>query len=183
MTALLSPETKPAKIIAPSLLAVILGSVILAVLRATYSNDPQSLAGMDTSGLLVLLGIFGAFSGFFVVMLYSVLVWVYGKAWQSVNAGFVRTLAVMALAFGTVFILQLVVSGIELAATGTVSTVPLTDLSRYSSLNFVGLDLSTLIVVAIVFVGAKRYLGYGRASAGILAVLMLLMYVVGGAMT
>lgn len=181
MSVVLSPERRPASLLAPGLLATVLCSVALACLQAAHGVLPREMQ-LSGAELLMFAGIFGAFGGFFSVLAHAVLIWVYGKASQPVNANFVRTLAVVALALGTTFVLQLVLVGGELALTGETPTFPVTNLSRYLGSDSVKLDAVNLVTIAIVYLGARRYLGYGAWAAGILAFLMLTLNVVGGVM-
>ena len=179
MSAVLSPHKRPASLLAPGLLATVLCSVALACLQAAYGTMSQEMR-LSGTALFVFAGIFGAFGGFFSVLMQAVLIWVYGKAWQSVRAGFVRTLAVVALALGTTFALQLVLVGAELVLTGRTPTFPVTNVSRHLEGGAVNLDPVNLVTIAIVYLGARRYLGYGAWAAGVLAVLMLAINVAAG---
>lgn len=172
MHAMLSPDRSPARLLAPGLLAAVLCSSALACLQAVSADVPQGL-GISGSALLVVSGISGAFGGFFAVLLYSVLIWTYGRAIHPSNAGFVRTLAVVALALGTTLVLQLAVVGVEALVTGVPPTLPFTNLSRYLGSSSSGLDLLNLVTIGIVYVGSRRYLGYSSLAAGVLALLML----------
>lgn len=183
MITFFAPETNPARVLAPSLLAVLLGAVTLTVTRALFMDGPQgSTAGLSTAALVTISGVLAAFSAFFVVLFNSGLVWLYGKTLRSENAGFVRTLAVVAFAFGVVLLTQVSVLAVELAATGTVGEASLTTLSRYMGPDTPRFDLVNVLNVAIVAWGARRYLGYGLTSTWILASAMLAIYVLGAAL-
>lgn len=135
MSAVFSPERRPAGLLGPGLLMVVLASVTLSCLQAAYGEvtegfDPRG-AGLSGPTLFVLAGVFGAFGGFIAVLIQATLVWIYGKAWQPVSAGFVRTLAVVALAVGVTLLLQLLVFSLELLATGEMPLTPATNLARH----------------------------------------------------
>jgi hypothetical protein len=181
MYAMLSPDKKPARPLAFGLLAVVSCSALLALLQAGYGDLPRD---PDLSGpaLMAIAGVFGAFGGFFSVLSQSLLIWVYGRAAQSSDPGFVRTLAVVALALGAALLLGLVVSGTELLMTGMAPATPATNLSRYLGPGFEGVDLSNLVSIAIVYAGSKRYLGYGPVAAAVLALLMLAISLMAGAL-
>ncbi len=172
MNATLSPEKNPAGLLAPGLLAAVGCSAVLACLQATFGQVPGGL-NLSGTALLVISGVVGAFGAFFAVLLYSVLIWIYGKALQSVRAGFVQTLAVVALALGATTVLQLGVVGAEILVTGAAPTLPFTNLSRLAGLESVKVDVLNGVTVALVYLGVRRYLGYGVWAAGILAFLML----------
>lgn len=179
MSTVLSPERSPANLLGPGLLAAVLCSVALACLQSVYGGMSQEMPFSGTA-LLVFSGILGAFGGFFTVLLQAVLIWVYGKAWPSVEAGFVRTLAVVAFALGITFALQFALVGTELALTGEAPAQTAANLSRYLGPGSVSFDPVSLVTIAIVYVGIRRYLGYGAWSAGILAVLMMIVNVATG---
>ena len=172
MSAVLSPHRRPASLLAPGLLATVLCSVALACLQAAYGTMSQDMR-LSGTALFVFAGMFGAFGGFFSVLAHAGLIWLYGKAWQSVRAGFVRTLAVVALALGTTFALQLVMVGTELVVTGETPTLPITNLSRHLGPDAGSFDPVNGVTVVIVYLGVRRYLGYGAWAAGVLAVLMV----------
>jgi len=168
---MLSPENKPARPLAFGLLAVVGCSAALALLRTGYGDLPHEPDPSEPA-LMAIAGVFGAFGGLFSLLAQSLLIWVYGRATRSSDAGFVRTLAVVALALGVALLLGLVVSGTELLATSTAPATPATNLSRYFGPGFEGVDLSDLMFIAIVYAGSKRYLGYGTVAAAVLAFLM-----------
>lgn len=182
MYAVLSPEKNPRRLLLPGLAAVILCSAILIAFQA--SRDDALPAGSDLSGptVLVLAAVSGAMGGFLSLLLQSLLIWAYGKAVGASNAGLVRTLAVVAAALGTALVLEVVVFGAEVLARGTTPLFPATNLSRYLGPGFEGLDPLILVTVSIVYVGSKRYLGYGPVAAVVLAILMLATSVAAGSL-
>ena len=182
MHATLSPERSPARLLAPGLLAVVLCSAILIVFRA--SRDDAFLAGPDLPGpaVLILAGVSGAMGGFLSLLLQSLLIWAYGKVVKARRAGFVRTLAVVSAALGTTLVLEVLIFGVELLVTGTAPLLPATNLSRYLGEGFGGLDPLILVTASIVYVGSKRYLGYGPVAAVVLALLMLAASVAAGSL-
>lgn len=177
---MLSPENKPARPLAFGLLAAVGCSTVLALLHAGYGDSPR---GTELSGaaLMTVAGIFGAFGGFFSVLSQSLLIWAYGRVTRSSDASFVRTLAVVALALGAAFLLGLVVSGTELLLTGTAPATPPTNLARYLGPGFEGVDLSSLVFIAIVYAGSRGYLGYKPVAAAVLALLMFVLGLTAGA--
>lgn len=179
MYAMLSPENKPAGPLALGLAATVGCSTVLALLQAGYGDSPRDPG--SGAALMAVAGMFGAFGGFFSVLSQSLLIWVYGRAARADYAGFVRTLAVVALALGAALLLGLLVSGTELLLTGTAPDTPATNLARYLGPGFEGVDLSNLMSIAIVYAGSKRYLGYGPVAAAILALLMLAISLTAGA--
>lgn len=174
-------EKNPATLLAPGLLAAVSCSAVLTYLQASFGDVP---GGLELSGtaLLVVSSIVGAFGAFFAVLVYAVVIWLYGKALRSVRTGFVRTLAVVALALGATTFLQLVVVGVELLVTGATPVRPFTNLSRLAGLESVEVDLLDLVTVALVYFGVRRYLGYGAWAAGLLAFLMLAVNVAVGSL-
>ena len=182
MNAVLSPERSPARLLAPGLLAVVLCSAVLIVFRASHGDAfPE---GPDLSGpaMLVLAGVSGAMGGFLSLLLQSFLIWVYGRAVGPANGAFVRTLAVVSVALGTTLVLEVAILGAEMLVTGSAPPLPATNLSRYFGPGFEGLDPLGLVTVFIVYVGSKRYLGYGPVAAGVLASLMLATSIAAGAL-
>lgn len=181
MYAMLSPEVRPAKLLAPGLMVAVICSAVLALLRgaAALQGGGSQNVGFADPATLVLFGIFGAFGGFLAILSYSLVVWIYGRA-LSVGAGFVKTLAVTALALGVATMLQLAFTGAEFLITGQAPALSLTNLARYLGSNFMGLDLTGLVTIGILYVGCRRYLGYGALSAGILAFLTLAVNIFAG---
>ena len=182
MSAVLSPERNPSSLLAPGLFVAVLCSIALACLQAAYGSVSQDMP-FSGATLLVFSGVLGAFGGFFIVFLHAVLIWIYGRAIPSVEAGFVRTLAIVAFSLGTTFILQFFLVTAELVATGEAPTLTIGNLSRYFGPNSINFDLTSLVTVALVYLGTRRYLAYGAWPAAILAILMMTVNVVSGLAT
>lgn len=179
MNDMLAPQTRPAWLLAPGLLMAVLCSTALALLKTTFGQIPGAPSISETQ-MLILAGIIGAFTGFLAVLVYSVIVWIYGRAVRTEGANFVRALALVAFVFGVAAVLQLLLSGVELATTGAVSPLPPTDLGRYAGQGMRGFDLTNLLAIVLLFVGARRYLRYGTWTAVGLALVLLLLNVIAG---
>ncbi len=181
MNGVLTEQTRPAWLLAPGLMLAVLCSTALALLKTASGGVPGGVPASEAQ-LLVLAGIISAFTGFLAVLAYSGIVWIYGRAVRARGSDFVRALALVAFVFGVIAVLRLLIGGAELAVTGGVPPVPITDLGRYAGGGLRGFDLTDLLTVALLYAGARRYLGYGVRTAGGLALVLLLLNAAAGAL-
>jgi hypothetical protein len=180
MNGVLTPQTRPAWLLAPGLMMAVVCSTALALLKTASGGVPEGVPASEAQ-LLVLAGIVGAFTGFLAVLVYSAIVWIYGRAVRAQGSDFVRALALVAFVFGFTAVLRLLIGGVELAVTGDVSPVPITDLGRHLGGGLRGFDLTDLLAVVLLYAGARRYLRYGAKTAAGLALVLLLLNAVAGA--
>lgn len=177
-----SSKKGPSWLLFPGLLAAVTASSALAYLQATYGDVPQD-SSMSGAALSVFAGVLGAFNGFFAILVYATLIWIYDKVFYRPSSGFVQILSVTALAIGAAVLVRFAVSGLEFAVTGTMPTTPVTNIARYSDPSLGGLNLSNLVILVIMFAGAKNHLGYNTIGASVLSLLVFIINAASMALT